>query len=142
MLGVEDVFGGGYKIVSRHFSHGIALRVHPLHALAQMEGPGQAVGAGFPAFSQAGLKLPIPVGFNQRINQVRKQPKLAGGSGGQIIQCCHFAAVQGAICLFLCQRRCSGGQSQEQREQQSDKLFHQSFLLLVQFKRTVHFMRA
>ena len=61
MLGVEDVFGSCHKIVSRHFSHGIALRVHPLHALAQAERPGQAVGAGFPAFSQAGLKLPIPV---------------------------------------------------------------------------------
>ena len=96
--GVQDVRGGGrvlrvqyisrrvHKVLRLQLGHGLGLAVDPLHALAQVEGPGQAVLRHFPGLRQGRLYLPQVIVLDQGIDNVGRDRKLIGTGSNQIVQ--------------------------------------------------------
>ena len=118
VLGVKHVLGRGHEVVGRHIRHRFAVAVHPFHALAQVERPGQAVLAHFPALRQGRLHAPVLVVLYQGINQVGCQGELVRRTGGQVVQGGHFAGIQNAIDVVV--RDSDGARGQNQRGAQQD----------------------
>jgi len=81
-----------------------------------MEGPGQAVLALLPGFSQAGDDVAVRIALHQGVDNVGSHGELVGGAGGQVVQAGHFAAVQRGIGGLL--PRQSAGHADEQRQAQ------------------------
>ena len=122
----EDILRGGDEVVGGHLSHGLALVVIPLHALAQMEGPGQAVVADLPGFRQAGNDLAGRVVLHQGVYHVGAHRLIPGGGGGQIVEGGNLASIEGGVGFLSVSH--GGGQAAQQHGQtknDSNYLLHE-----------------
>ena len=137
-VGNAGVIGGGqhilqgiHEVVGGHFGHGVALVVVPLHALAQVEGPGQLILGHFPALGQAGDDLGDAVVLHQGINHVGTNGLVPGVAAGEVVQGGNFAGVQGSVHTIVtlvglvCEENASDGSNSYDRNDshQNDDLF-------------------
>ena len=99
--GIADVTGSGHVVVSGYGVLLVAVRIVPILAGAQMEGPGKAVFAYFPGFGAAGQYVAEGVVLNKGIDGVSADYELVGGAAYQIVHGGHFAGVQRTVHLLV-----------------------------------------
>ena len=99
--GVIDVLGGGDPVVGGDVRHFLAVLVHPLHALADVEGPLGHVLVALPALGQRRNDVAVAVIFHKAVHHVGADGVLVGGGGGQVVQGGDFAGIQRAEGLGL-----------------------------------------
>ena len=149
----HDVLQRVDEVVRGHFRDFIALVVVPLDALAQVEGPGQAVRGVFPAQRKAGDDVAVGVVLHEGVDdvgrhllvpllgsdQVVQRRDLRGvqvavdhGFGGRavgLVRPAGAAARRGGFCRLRRRRAGHERQRHAQTEDQGEKLFHLGFLL-------------
>ena len=99
--GIADVTGSGHVVVSGYGVLLVAVRIVPILAGAQMEGPGKAVFAYFPGFGAAGQYVAVGVVLNKGIDGVGADYELVGGAAYQIVHGGHFAGIQRTVHLLV-----------------------------------------
>ena len=99
--GIADVTGSGHVVVSGYGVLLVAVRIVPILAGAQMEGPGQAVFAYFPGFGTAGQYVAEGVVLNKGIDGVGADYQFIGGAAYQIVHGGHFAGIQRTVHLLV-----------------------------------------
>ena len=99
--GIADVTGSGHVVVSGYGILLVAVRIVPILAGAQMEGPGKAVFAYFPGFGAAGQYVAEGVVLNKGIDGVGADYELVGGAAYQIVHGGHFAGIQRTVHLLV-----------------------------------------
>ena len=99
--GIADITGSGHVVVSGYGVLLVAVRIVPILAGAQMEGPGKAIFAYFPGFGAAGQYVAEGVVFNEGIDGVGADYELVGGAAYQIVHGGHFAGVQRTVHLLV-----------------------------------------
>ena len=100
--GVADIAGCGYVVVCGDGSHLVAVLIVPVLIRSQMEGPGEAVFALFPAFRRAGNDVAVGVIFHEGVDGVGADFQLVGRAAHQVVHGGHFAGIQRAVDLFRC----------------------------------------
>ena len=99
--GIADVTGSGHIVVSGYGVLLVAVRIVPILAGAQMEGPGKAVFAYFPGFGAAGQYVAVGVVLNKGIDGVSADYQFVSGATYQIVHGGHFAGVQRTVHLLV-----------------------------------------
>ena len=97
VLGGHDVLQRVHKVVGGQLRDLVALVVIPLDALAQVEGPGQAVLGGLPGLGQARDDVAVAVVLDQGVDDVGRHGLIPLLRGDQVVQRGHLGAVQGLI---------------------------------------------
>src|SRR5699024_5691556 len=122
--GVQDVVGGVHPVLGGDVGHLIAVLVHPLDPLADVEGPLGVVLVVLPALSQGGLDHAVAVVLHQGVHHIGGDLQVAGGGGVQVVHGLHLCGVKGAVdggAAASAARVAAGGQGQDhsQSQQQS-----------------------
>ena len=143
VAGIADVAGGGHPVIGGDIGHFVAVLVHPLDTLPDMEGPDAGVLVGFPGGGQSRLHIAVGVILHQTVHHIVGDGGLVGVTGDQIVQGGHFAGVEGTVDRFAVsgvraggvlavlaaagQSQCQGGGQRQCRK--SLGLAHKQFLL-------------
>ena len=98
--GVADIAGCGYVVVRGDGGHFVAVLVIPVLIRSQVERPGEAVFAFFPAFGCAGNDVAERVVLYEGVDGVRADFQFVSGTADQIVHRGHFAGIQRAVDLF------------------------------------------
>ena len=95
--GVTGILRGGDPVVGGDGGHHFAVLIHPVHTLADVEGPDGGVLVGFPGGCQSGLDIPQGIVFHQAVHHVGQDHQLVGGAGGQIVQGGNLGGIQRSV---------------------------------------------
>ena len=119
--GVQDVVGGVHPVLGGDVGHLIAVLVHPLDPLADVEGPLGVVLVVLPALSQGGLDHAVAVVLHQGVHHIGGDLQVAGGGGVQVVHGLHLGGVKGAVdggAVASAARVAAGGQGQDHSQSQ------------------------
>ncbi|SCJ38734.1 Uncharacterised protein [uncultured Clostridium sp.] len=107
--GVQHVGGGGDEVVGGELPLLGAGGIHPLHALADLEGIDGGVVIGGPALGQGGLERAVLVVLHQTVDDVGAHGLLQNGVGGEVVHGGDLGAVELAVDSALGGRAAAGG---------------------------------
>lgn len=79
----------------------VAVRIVPILALAEVERPGEAVFADFPALSGAGNDVAERIVLHERVDGVRADNEFVRRAALKVVHRCDFAGIQRAVHLLI-----------------------------------------
>ena len=129
ILGVQNIVGGIYPVLGGDFGHLVAILIHPLDPLTDMEGPFGVIIVVLPALGKGRLDHSIAIVLNEGIHHVGRDLQIVGRSSGEIVHGLYLGGVEGAvdgraIIAGIGVAAGSQGQGHRQGQQQGERAFH------------------
>ena len=98
---IADVTGSRNVVMRSDGILLVAVRIVPVLTLAEVERPGEAVRANFPALGSARDDVAVRIVLHEGVDGVRTDDEVIGAAAGKVVHRADFAGVQGAEHLLV-----------------------------------------